>query len=137
MCLFSDIKNFSSLRYQQVTGLSEELTPTHAKEDLAVVQGRVESIKSTAVKPLLNKGTGYSCADGVSYRVHGLARSVCSVSAVIVNYLQQLFLRTCRYSLSQRAFETFGNTCQIQYLLAVVSSSFWGPASVVSLIAGI
>jgi hypothetical protein len=58
MCLFSNIENFSSLRYQQVTGLNEELTYAHAKEDLAIVQGRVKNIKFIAIKPLLNKGTG-------------------------------------------------------------------------------
>ena len=35
----------------------EEFTPSPAKEDLALVQGRVKSIKFTAVKRFLNKGT--------------------------------------------------------------------------------
>jgi len=35
----------------------EEFTPSPAKEDLALVQGRVRSIKFTAVKRFLNKGT--------------------------------------------------------------------------------
>ena len=35
----------------------EEFTPSPAKEDLALVQGRVKSIKFTAVKRFLDKGT--------------------------------------------------------------------------------
>lgn len=36
----------------------EEFTPAPAKEDLAGVQGKVASVKFTAVKPSLNQGTG-------------------------------------------------------------------------------
>lgn len=43
----------------------EEFTPAPAKEDLALLQGKVTSIKFTAVKPSLNQRTGESRTNGV------------------------------------------------------------------------